>query len=65
MINRYFYLCNQKRDCNFSSSCGKKCTHTMNEQYAKNDAKVRTYETDTCIEGDEMVKIYWEVGDDD
>lgn len=30
-----FYICNRKKSCNTSPSCGKDCKHTLNKDYAK------------------------------
>jgi len=29
-----FYICNKKKSCNTSVSCGKTCKHTMSKEYA-------------------------------
>lgn len=30
-----FYICNKKKSCNTSVSCGNDCKHTLNKDYAK------------------------------
>lgn len=61
MTDRYLYLCNQKRSCKGSPSCGEACTHTLDEKFAKNDPEDRIFSCEIYEENDEMVTIHWEV----
>lgn len=51
-MNLTFYICNRKKPCHTSVSCGKKCKHTINEAYALYDEH-EEFERDTA-------GIYWE-----
>ena len=38
-----FYICNRKKACCTSGSCGTLCTHTSDEEYAKNAPEDRIF----------------------
>ena len=62
MTDRYLFLCNQKRVCKVSTICGGACTHTLNEEFAKNKPEDRIFETENYYhDGDDIVFTHWEV----
>lgn len=61
MTDRYLYLCNQKRVCKGSPSCGSFCFHTLDEKYAKNEPEKRIFSVEKYEDGDEIVMVHWEV----
>lgn len=34
--SKIFYICDKKKNCNKSASCGKYCNHTSDSEHAKN-----------------------------
>lgn len=40
-----FYICNRKKACCISESCGTLCRHTSDEEFAKNAPEDRIFET--------------------
>lgn len=43
--SKIFYICDKKKNCNKSASCGKYCNHTSDTDHAKNGAIFTPSET--------------------
>ena len=65
-----FYICNRKKACCASGSCGTLCTHTSDEEFAKNAPEDRIFDT-WCFKISHVDGAYvliekaWEVEKDD
>ena len=65
-----FYICNRKRACSASGSCGTLCRHTSDEEYAKNAPEDRIFDTHSfeikLADGTyELIEKAWEVEKND
>ncbi len=65
-----FYICNRKKPCRTSGSCGTLCAHTSDEEFAKNAPEDRIFETHSfeikLADGTyELIENAWEVEKND
>ena len=52
------YICDRKKSCRFSISCGKPCTHTLDPEHAAN-GPTRDPANDNRFR--ELKDSYWEI----
>lgn len=49
--DKILYLCDRKKDCKYSSSCGNECNHTLDPKHALNGV---------CDNPDQDERFKWE-----